>query len=256
MRYVDAHVHLDVRSYEDLERMALSGVRTVVTCAHDPYPDMTAEVYSALFRRLLGVETWRGEKAGLTVKVAVGVHPGGVPDNMSDVLREVEELLSHEDVVAIGETGLNENPDDREIQVLEAQLKLAREHEVPIIVHTPSRNKVEITEKVLEILNSSGIDPSLVLVDHASAETVSLIGEEGYAVGLTLRPGELDVWEACDIVEEYADEMTLIASSDLGSLAADPLALPKLALELERRNVEKSIIRDVVARNAERFYGL
>ncbi|WP_456481296.1 TatD family hydrolase [Methanopyrus sp.] len=256
MRYVDAHVHLDVRSYEDLEKMALSGVRTVITCAHDPYPGMTAEVYSALFRRLLEVETRRGEKAGLTVKVAVGVHPGGVPDNVNDVLREVEELLDHKDVVAIGETGLNESPDDREVRTLKAQLELAREHEVPIIVHTPSKNKVEITEKVLEILNSSGVDPSLVLVDHASAETVPLISEEGYAVGLTLRPGELDVWEACDIVEEYADEATLIASSDLGSLAADPLALPRLALELERRGVEKSIIRDVVARNAERFYGL
>lgn len=159
MGCVDAHVHLDVRSYEDIERMALSGVRTVVTCAHDPYPNMTAEVYSALFRRLLEVETWKGEKAGLTV--AVGVHPGGVPDNMSDVLREVEELLSHEDVIAIG--GLNENSDDREIQVLKVQLESAQEHEVPIIIHTPSKNKVEITEKVLEILNSSGINPYLVL---------------------------------------------------------------------------------------------
>ncbi|WP_457620905.1 TatD family hydrolase [Methanopyrus sp.] len=256
MRYVDAHVHLDVRSYEDIEKMALSGIRTAVTCAHDPYPGMTAEVYSALFRRLLEVETWRGEKAGLTVKVAVGVHPGGVPDDVSDVLREIEELLDHEDVVAIGETGLNENPGSREVRVLEAQLELAREHEVPIIIHTPSRNKVETTEKVLDTLTSSGVDPSLVLVDHASAETVPLIGEEGYAAGLTLRPGELDVREACNIVEEYADEVTLIASSDLGSLAADPLALPRLALELERRNVEKSVIRDVVARNAKRFYGL
>ncbi|WP_088335696.1 TatD family hydrolase [Methanopyrus sp. KOL6] len=256
MRYIDAHVHLDVRSYEDIEKMALSGVRTVITCSHDPYPDMTAEVYSALFRRLLKVETWRGRKAGLTVKVAVGVHPGGVPDNVSDVLREIEDLLSYDDVVAIGETGLNENPDDREIRALKVQLELAREYEVPIIVNTPSKNKVGITERVLDILNSSGIDQSLVLVDHASAETVQLIGEEGYAVGLTLRPGELDVWEACDIVEEYADEVTLIASSDLGSLAADPLALPKLALELERRNVEKGVIRDVTARNAKRFYGL
>ncbi|WP_148688719.1 TatD family hydrolase [Methanopyrus sp. SNP6] len=114
MRYVDAHVHLDVRSYENIEKMALSGVRTVITCSHDPYPDMTAEVYSALFRRLLKVETWRGRKAGLTVRVAVGVHPGGVPDNVSDVLREIEDLLSYDDVVAIGETGLNENPDDRD----------------------------------------------------------------------------------------------------------------------------------------------
>ena len=33
--YIDAHAHTDVRSFEDLELMAIAGIEKVVTHAHD-----------------------------------------------------------------------------------------------------------------------------------------------------------------------------------------------------------------------------
>ncbi len=253
LRYIDAHLHLDVRSYEDLEKMALAGVKDVVTCAHDPYPGMTREVYEALYRRLLEVETARGEKAGINVHVALGIHPGGIPDDVEGTLRTIEEHIENDRVTAIGETGLNAEVTPEAEKTLKAQLDLAHEYDLPIVVHTPKRNKETVTEKVLDVLGDHPIDPELVLVDHASPETAPLIAEEGYAVGLTLRPGELTIEDAADIVEELTDAR-LVASSDLGSMAADPLALPRLALELERRGVEKDTIKAVVHDEAAGLY--
>ncbi|NPB01773.1 MAG: deoxyribonuclease [Methanopyri archaeon] len=254
LRYVDAHLHLDVRSYEDLEKMALAGIRHVVTCAHDPYPGMTREVYEALYRRLIEIETMRGERAGLKVHVAIGVHPGGIPEDLEGTLETIEKHVEKDEITAIGETGLNAEVTPTARKALEAQLDIAHEYDLPIIVHTPGRNKEEVTREVLKILAEHPIDGELVLVDHASPETAPEIAEEGYAVGLTLRPGELTVEEAADIVENLADGARLVASSDLGSMAADPLALPRLALELERRGVEKATIRAVVHDEAASLY--
>ena len=73
--YFDAHVHADVRSYEDYEAMALAGIEKMVTCAHDVYRMTTSQVYLDHYDRLLRVETRLAARAGVDLYVALGVHP-------------------------------------------------------------------------------------------------------------------------------------------------------------------------------------
>ncbi|MCB0722008.1 MAG: TatD family hydrolase [Ignavibacteriae bacterium] len=70
----------------------------------------------------------------------VGIHPGdAVKSDLKD-LEEIEKLCSHEKVVGIGETGLDYYWDtsnvDTQKEFFKLQIQLAREKELPIVIHT------------------------------------------------------------------------------------------------------------------------
>lgn len=75
------------------------------------------------------------------IYAAVGIHPGCINDELpADYLAQLEELLKHEKVVAIGEIGLDYHYDDnapKDVQkhYFEEQIKLAQKYDLPIIVH-------------------------------------------------------------------------------------------------------------------------
>ena len=74
------------------------------------------------------------------IYAAVGIHPENCHDFIPEQIDELRELAKHPKVVAIGEIGLDyywpENP-SRELQqqVFRAQLALAQELKLPVIVH-------------------------------------------------------------------------------------------------------------------------
>ncbi|MDD5952193.1 MAG: TatD family hydrolase [Oscillospiraceae bacterium] len=74
------------------------------------------------------------------IYAAVGIHPGCIQGLPDDYLQQVESLLSHPKVVAVGEIGLDYHFDDnapKEVQkeVFAAQLQLAKDHDLPVIIH-------------------------------------------------------------------------------------------------------------------------
>lgn len=73
------------------------------------------------------------------VFIAVGIHPHDTANFNDEVLIELEKLLVHPKVVAIGEIGLDYHYDfsPREIQkvAFREQLKLAKKHKLPVIIH-------------------------------------------------------------------------------------------------------------------------
>jgi TatD DNase family protein len=70
---------------------------------------------------------------------SVGIHPHEAVDAPSDVAAAFAPFLSDERVVAIGETGLDyyydHSPRDVQRNVMRAQVRLARERDVPLIFH-------------------------------------------------------------------------------------------------------------------------
>ncbi|HIP84242.1 MAG TPA: deoxyribonuclease, partial [Methanothermococcus okinawensis] len=214
---IDAHTHLDVRSFEDLEKMALAGIEKVITCAHNPYRMSVPEVYLDHWDRLLEVETKRGEMSGLDVKVTVGIHPMGYPREWGRLIEEMPNYLEDRRVVGIGETGLH-YLNREEKNLLKEQLKLGMEYSKPVVIHTPERNKEKALEEILKILREVEIEEDLVMIDHLNRDTVDLIDMEVY-VGLTVQPMKISPEEAVEIIERY--NKRFILSSDLGSLKSD-----------------------------------
>ena len=74
------------------------------------------------------------------IYATVGIHPGCIQGLPEDYLQQLEKLLSHPKVVAVGEIGLDYHYDDnapRDVQkqVFAAQLELANRYDMPVVIH-------------------------------------------------------------------------------------------------------------------------
>ena len=74
-------------------------------------------------------------------------------------------------MVAVGEIGFD-SMGEAEEEAFRRQLALAVEFELPAMVHTPHRDKEGGTRRTLELVEESGIDPGMVVVDHLNELTV------------------------------------------------------------------------------------
>ncbi len=132
MNLVDTHCHLDDRQFdpdrvETIERAREAGVSLIlaVGTGHGP-PDLEAGIRLAEQHEF--------------IYATVGIHPHDASKAAESDWNRLEELLSHPKVVALGEIGLDYHYDfsPRECQreVFTTQLRLARTHGKPIIIHT------------------------------------------------------------------------------------------------------------------------
>ncbi len=138
---IDTHCHLDFEAYDSdraqvLERARAAGVIAVV----NPAVDVAS---SAAVCDLAAEEP--------LVFAAVGVHPNSSAGFDSDQIAVLRELTGRGRVVAIGEIGLDYyrdySPGQTQQRAFMAQLELALECALPIIVHNR-----DATEDVLAIL--------------------------------------------------------------------------------------------------------
>jgi TatD DNase family protein len=184
---IDTHCHLDLPQF-DVDRDAViaraqaAGVGTIIV------PGITLDSCRALLRPGGIVEQYPG------IYAAVGVHPNdcaGFDDEAVTVLRD---LSQHPRVVAIGEIGLDfywqRVPHEQQKRALQAQLGLATESELPVILH--SRQSIqdllrELAQWVLTI-RTDGADSATLGVLHAfSGELAD--AETAYDLGFVLGLG-------------------------------------------------------------------
>jgi TatD DNase family protein len=126
---VDSHAHLDDSAYDSdraavLARAAEAGVTRLVSVGTD---------LLSCHRTLAVSEEYPG------VYAAVGVHPHAATQLDAEALAELRALAGRPKVVAIGEIGLDFyrdlSPRDAQREAFRAQLALARELALPVIVH-------------------------------------------------------------------------------------------------------------------------
>ncbi len=132
MKLVDSHCHLDdARFQDDLEavigRALEAGVETMMTIGTgDGPPDLEAAVRLA--------------ERHASLYATVGVHPHDAAKADEGTVRQLEALLQHPKVLALGEIGLDYHYDNSPRQMQRArfveQLELASSTSTPIIIHT------------------------------------------------------------------------------------------------------------------------
>ena len=126
---IDTHAHLDAIDdpVEALARARAAGVTRVITIG--------TTIESC--RRMLELAE---HETGVFVSVGLHPHEAGTA-TVSDV-DELERLARHPKAVAVGETGLDHSrdyaPHERQLELFEAQARLAVEAEKPVVVHTRS----------------------------------------------------------------------------------------------------------------------
>jgi uncharacterized protein len=250
---IDAHIHADTRPYEDFEKMAVAGVDKAVSCAHDPMRMSTSEVVLDHIHRIMENDTNRAAKNGLKLFSAVGVHPRSISPDYQIVINKLPELLDNENVVAIGEIGL-ETASDLEIEVFKKQLCLAQDMGQKVIVHTPRTNKKDVTEITASLIEDN-IDTSLVQLDHVDHSILGRVIEFEGLLGITVQPQKMMASEAVSMMDEYGYDR-FVLDSDMSSSPSDPLSVPKTVHRLRLSGVNENDIKKVSYTNVSDFYSI
>ncbi|SDO09254.1 TatD family hydrolase [Acetanaerobacterium elongatum] len=169
----DSHAHYDdARFNEDraelLSSLQNKGVRAVLNAGCDMCSSREGIRYTQQYDYFYA---------------AVGIHPQAADEFASADIEELRQLAQEEKVVAIGEIGLDyhyETP-SREIQkpVFEAQLQLAKELDMPVIVHSR-----EATADVMALLHKYQ-PKGVVHCFSGSAETAKEVLALGMYIGFT-----------------------------------------------------------------------
>lgn len=125
----DTHCHLDVAAFDEDRDAVIARARAVgVTRFLNPAYDLSSS------RRAIALA-----QAHPDIVAAVGVHPNDAADFGETHLAELRMLACMPGVVAIGEIGLDYHwqttPRDQQAEAFVAQLALARELNLPVIVH-------------------------------------------------------------------------------------------------------------------------
>lgn len=242
--FLDLHLHADGISSQDLATLAYFGLKAAVTCARDAAAGSATELLKH-WDGLVQNETRRLEMAGIRPMVALALHPSRIPwHGVDDLLHRLPHYFDDPRVVALGELGLHEGG-EREEEILLRQLQLAARLRRPAIVHTPAKEKLSRTKRLLAIVKDSPLEPSRVLVDHASEETFPLVLGLGCWVGLTLQPDAMDAAAAARLIGKHGAER-IVLTSDIGEGPTDLLALPKAAEALRKAGLSKELERRVM----------
>lgn len=250
---IDSHVHADTRPYEDFEKMAVAGIDTAVTCAHDPLKMSVSDVVFDHWHRILNNDVKRAGENGLKLYVALGIHPRSISNDFERALEKLPSFLENDSVVAVGEIGL-ETTSESEKNIFKKQLQLAEALKMKVIVHTPRTNKKEVTGITTSIIEEF-IDPEMVVIDHVDNTIVDDVIDMGAMLGLTVQPKKMTPDEAVSILDEYGFEKFSL-DSDMSSSPSDPLSVPKTVHKIKLAGFDVNDIKKVSSGNAAKFFGL
>lgn len=175
-KIIDSHAHYDDEAFdEDRERLlseiTQNGVIGILNCAASYDSLKTTNKLTKDYEFILG---------------ALGIHPENANEMKEDTLDEIRNYIKNNNkIVAIGEIGLDyywkENPPkDVQKEVFRAQMNLARELKLPVIIHDR-----EAHNDTLEIIKEF---PEVIGVVHCFSGSVEFAKEcikLGYYIGFT-----------------------------------------------------------------------
>lgn len=224
MRIFDPHIHMTSRTTDDYEAMYAAGVRAIVEPAFWlGQPRTTVGSFLDYFDSLLGWERFRAAQFGIRHHATIALNPKEANDpRCREVLSEIPRYLVKDGVVAVGEVGYDSMTPEED-EVFARQLEMAREAELPVLVHTPHRDKLAGTRRTLDVVRESGIAPELVLVDHLNETNVRLVLDAGAWAGFSIYPDtKMDPDRMVAIMQEHGmDRMIVNSAADWGR--SDPL---------------------------------
>ena len=247
-------MHTIFRPTEFFETYRLMGVETIISVAFYPITPKYSDSLEDLFRWMIEREPRRLKTVGISGFCGIGIHPRAIPISLNPKIYDIiEGMLQSPNVVCLGEIGL-EKGTKQEIEVLEKQLNLAKKNEdVPVILHTPGKNKREVTKKIMEILENTNIKNGII--DHVSLENIDLVLNSNLYIGLTVQLGKLTIEKFLDIIHEYEDYLNrFIINSDLGMDIADKYIVPKVIQRLVENKLEQKNIEKISHENAENLF--
>jgi len=149
MNWLDSHCHINDAAFkDDLDSVLNNMLENNVTKA------MIVSSYLEDYLTALNIK-----KEGITFKKALGIYPDDAGKFNQETIERYFELMKTEEVKAIGEIGLDyhygKDNRDEQIKIFIEQLKLAKELDKPVIIH--SRDAIGDTYDILKKYPCRGV---------------------------------------------------------------------------------------------------
>lgn len=247
----DAHAHYDDKWFDDdrsalLSSMPQNGVAYIVNASVDLASAKTAIEYAETYPHIYA---------------CAGIHPENLEGLPDDYLDQLTELLKHPKVVALGEIGLDYHwdiPKAEQNRVFEEQLKLARELDVPVVIHDR-----EAHGDVMELVRK--YQPKGLM--HCYSGSVEML-KEVMKLGLYISLGGTVTFKNARVPVEVAAAVPLdrlLLETDAPYLSPVPFRgkrndSTKIAYTAEKiaelRGIDPQELVDITTANAKRLYGI
>lgn len=257
MKFIDPHIHVTSRTTDDYEAMAKAGVAAIIEPAFWlGQPRTHVGSFQDYFSSLVGFEKFRAAQFGIRHYCTIGLNSKEANNEaLAEQVMEIMPLfLAKENVVAVGEIGFDDMTALEE-KYLRIQLEMAKEVDLPVLIHTPHRNKKQGTYRSMDIIEEHEIPPHLVVIDHNNEETCEEVLRRGYWAAFTIYPKtKMGNERMVEVVKKYGPERIIVDSSaDWG--VSDPLAVPKTGNLMLERGVPEEHVELTCYKNALAAYG-
>lgn len=216
---VDSHTHFDREDDEDFFRKLIAEDMAVVNWSKPKDDKCGISGFYGYFKKQKIICDKRREK-GLKIFRVVGIHPRSIPPRYissgkvdeDEVNKLLEDVSKEDDVVGIGEIGLEKGGKVEE-DIFKCQLMFAQKNKMPVCIHTPRKNKEEITEKTLDILDNIDLGANLVVIDHINYENIlKKVLSRGYYAGITISNTKSSKEEAAELINSNMSKRIMINS--------------------------------------------
>jgi TatD DNase family protein len=164
--FIDSHAHLDDERFDEdreilIESLKENNIDLVFNIGADIKSSKASVQLAKKFENIYAV---------------VGVHPHDAKDVEEDYLDILRELSKEEKVVAIGEIGLDyyydNSPRDIQKKVFKEQLDLAKELDLPVVIHTR-----DAAQETFDILKEAAEGGKLRGIMHCYSGSVEMAME-------------------------------------------------------------------------------
>jgi predicted metal-dependent TIM-barrel fold hydrolase len=256
MKMFDPHIHMTSRTTDDYEAMAAAGIVALIEPAFWlGQPRTNVGTFEDYFLALLGWERFRASQFGVRHYCTLALNPkeANDPRVADDVIALLPRYLGKDGVVAVGEIGYDDMT-PAEDRYFGAQIELARKFDLPLLVHTPHRDKKKGTERSIAICREHRFPDELVLIDHNNEETLPLVLDTGMWAGHSIYPHtKMDEDRMVALVKKYGTTRMIVNSAaDWG--VSDPLKVPKTAARMRESGIGEQDIETVVWKNPVAFF--
>lgn len=256
MKIFEPHIHMFSRITDDYEKLGLAGVRAVLEPAFWLGQNRTSVgSFIDYFDTIVGWERFRAQQFGIHHFCTMALNPREANDDrVNDAVMEIlPRYLEKDSVLGVGEIGLDDQTQKEEKYFI-AQLELALKHDLPVLIHTPHRDKKRGFERSLAILQDMGFPMERILLDHGNEETIKMTRETGCWQGFSIYPfTKMDETRMVAIILEYGVERMIINSAaDWG--VSDPLMVPKTVVKLDQAGYPSGDVQKLVWDNPVGFF--
>ncbi|WP_177418692.1 TatD family hydrolase [endosymbiont of Lamellibrachia barhami] len=256
MKYFDPHIHMMSRTTDDYENMVAAGILGVVEPAFwQGQPRTNVGTFIDYFDTLIGWEPFRASQFGMRHFCTMGLNPkeaNNVP-MAEEVMKVLPRFCQKDTVVGIGEIGFDDQTPAEE-RFFAEQMELAKEFELPVLIHTPHRDKVQGTERTIALVKEVGIDEEMVIIDHLNEQTLPMVLETGCWRGHSVYPfTKMSEERMAALLKQYGTEkMVVNSAADWGR--SDPLKVPKTGAAMIAAGFSEAEVEKVLFENPINFF--